>query len=248
MKIVSFNLLNGAYVPAARLTQITGLLQSLEPDVCLLQECVDWSSAQLKLLGRTLGLKHGFLTQSNKRGSGKRYNLGALSRTPFTQTDSHTPELFAHGLQELKVEGCPHPIYHTHLVANSEDDRLQEINWFLEQDRSGILAGDLNSLCSNDPYPSDFAPRLKESDLDKYGHPPRHDVMTRLTEAGWSAPAPEGDWVSRWRYESNPPLPTRTDYILAKGDARKSLQQIKVVPLKNKESDHSPVVALFELP
>jgi exodeoxyribonuclease III len=247
MRIVSFNLLNGAYNPPDRLGRITELLGSLEPDVCLLQECVDWSSAQLKLLGRSIGLKHGYLTQCNARGSGNRYSLGAISRNPFTLAESHTPDILAHGLQELQIEGFPHTIFHTHLVASSEDRRLEEIDWFLGQDRKGVLAGDLNSLCPNDPYPSDFAERLAASGIQKYGRPPRHEVMTKLAEAGWSAPAPEGEWVTRWREESKPPLPTRTDYILAKNPVRDALKSVSVVPLKNEESDHSPVVAVFEL-
>lgn len=245
MKIVTFNLLNGAYSPPGRMALITDLLQSLEPDVCLLQECVDWSTAQLKILGRSIGLKHGYLTQANERGKGRRYNLGALSRTPFTQTESHLPELLAHGFQELKIEGFSHTIFHAHLIAHSEENRLKEIDWFLEQERSGVLVGDLNSLCPDDPYPGDFAARLATSGVDKYGHPPSFEVMTKLGTAGWSAPAPEGEWVSRWRHETDPAIPTRTDYILAKGPAREALDSISVVPLENKESDHCPVVATF---
>jgi endonuclease/exonuclease/phosphatase family metal-dependent hydrolase len=245
MKIISFNLLNGAFHPGDRLAKITDLLRALEPDVCFLQECVDWPTAQLKLLGRSIGLKHGYLTECNPRGSKRRYNLGALSRKPFTQTQSHTPDLLAHGFQELKIEGCSHTIFHTHLVANSEEERLAELEWFLGEERSGILVGDLNSLSPTDPYPDDFAERLADSGVEKYGNPPSHAVMTGFHDAGWSAPNIEGEWVSRWRNELDPPLPTRTDYILAKGAAREALQTISVVPLENEESDHFPVVAHF---
>lgn len=248
MKIISFNLLNGAYNPSDRLTRITELLKPLEADVCLLQECTDWSQAQLKLFGRSIGLNHGFLTQSNARGSGKRYNLGALSRKPFVLKESHTPELLAHAFQELKIEDFPHSIFHGHLVANSEEARIKEIEWFLGEEREGILAGDLNSLCPNDPYPPDFAERMAAAKVEKYGHPPQHEVMSKLSEAGWSAPTPaEDNWVTRWRTEAEPPLPTRTDYILAKGKARESLTEIRVVRLENDESDHNPVLAQFQI-
>lgn len=250
MKLVSFNLLEGAFHPQDRLQRVIELIRAQDPDVCLLQECRDWSLANLKLMGRSLGMNHCHLTQCNPRSSKKRYNLGALSKKPFTGNKSHTPETLAHGCQELLVEDCPFRIFNIHLVARGEEERMEEMQWFFEEERTGILAGDLNSLSSDDPYPADFASRLEQAGVDKYGHPPTFEVMKLLKDAGWTAPSPKGDgesWVTRWRKECDPPLPTRTDYILAKGPARDALREIEVIALQNEESDHNPVVAHFDL-
>ena len=249
MKLLSFNLLEGAFHPQDRLQRVIELVRTLDPDVCLLQECRDWSLANLKLMGRSLGMTHCHLTQSNPRSSKKRYNLGALSKKPFTGAKSHTPDTLAHGCQELLVEGCPFRIFNIHLVARGEEDRMKEMQWFFEEEKTGILAGDLNSLSPDDPYPDDFASRLKAAEIDKYGHPPNFDVMGLLATAGWTAPAPQGgdtSWVTRWRREVEPPIPTRTDYVLAHGPARDALKGIEVIPLENEESDHFPVVAHFD--
>ncbi|MFA7482671.1 MAG: endonuclease/exonuclease/phosphatase family protein, partial [Vulcanimicrobiota bacterium] len=233
MKLLSFNVLNGAFHPADRLQKVIQVIQSIDPDVCLLQECTDWSLAQLKLLSRSLGMKHCHIVQCNPRSNKKCYNLSALSKTPFLEGKAHTPEIMAHGCQELQLEGCPFPIFNIHLIAGSEEGRLQELEWFLGEERTGILAGDLNALSSDDPYPSDFASRLQEAGVDKYGHPPKFEVYKRLKEAGWSTPTPSDDqsWVTRWRNELDPPLPTRTDYIMAHGAATETLKQIQIVPL-----------------
>ena len=55
MKLVSFNLLEGAFHPQDRLQRVIELIRAQDPDVCLLQECRDWSLANLKLMGRSLG-------------------------------------------------------------------------------------------------------------------------------------------------------------------------------------------------
>ena len=78
------------------------------------------------LMGRSLGMNHCHLTQCNPRSSKKRYNLGALSKKPFTGNKSHTPETLAHGCQELLVEDCPFRIFNIHLVARGEEERIQE--------------------------------------------------------------------------------------------------------------------------
>jgi exodeoxyribonuclease III len=215
-----------------------------------LQECVDWKEKQLSCLAEELGLQHFHLTQCNPRGSGKRYNLATLSRSPFQQTLSHTPADLAHGLQEVKLAEFPWPFFNTHLVARGESDRLKEIRWFLDLDKQGLLAGDLNSLSSRDPYPSDTAEKLLRAGVNKYGERLAHDVLKELEKHGWQAPLPSPNgrqdgchWATRWRLEPNPPLPTRTDYILGRNEVAQRIRKLWVVDLKNQESDHNPVVA-----
>ena len=69
--------------------------------------------------------------------------------------------------------------------------------------RAFVLAGDLNSLSRADPYPVDLADRVRRAGVDKYGHPPRFDVIDDLEAFGWvdtlrHRPA-SPDWVTARR-------------------------------------------------
>lgn len=252
-RLVTFNILNGGQAPPDRRERIAALLRGLRADLVFLQECVDWTPEQLSVLAAELGMDYSFLTESNPRGSGIRYNLGALSRRPFRRSLSHTPSILAHACQEVAIEGIAATFHNLHLVARSEEERVAEIDWFLSQPRQGVLAGDLNSLSPEDPYSDDFAQALLESGVEKYSVPLRFGVFEQLFEAGWLGLPPVENgrqdgyhWVTRWRTESTPPIPTRTDYILTTPEIRPAVIKLWNVDLKHKESDHNPVVADFE--
>lgn len=252
-RLVSFNILEGGTTPPIRLRHIAELLAGLRPDLILLQECVDWKPLQLQELGHTLAMEHSFLTTCNPRGSGRRYNLGALSRRNFDKALSHTPSQLAHGCQEIRLEQVPFTIFNIHLVARGEKERVKEISWFLDSPREGVLAGDLNCLSPDDPYPPEIAAQLLEAGVKKYGDPLCFDTMNLLRDHNWHTVATGGHghedgthWVTRWRTESSPPLPTRTDYVLASSTIFPCLKSVWHVDLKRGESDHNPVVADFE--
>lgn len=251
-RLVTFNILEGASTPPKRFERIAELLEGLRPDLVFLQECVDWKSERLQELGELVSLNHHYLTQCNPRGSGRRYNLGALSREPIEKAISHTPNLLAHGCQEIRLEHVPLTFFNIHLVARTEEERVSEIRWFLQSPREGVLAGDLNCLSPDDPYTPELAMRLLEAGVKKYGNPPRFDTMELLRENGWHAIRPGNngrdgtEWVTRWRTEVTPPLPTRTDYVLTSSAVLPCLSSVWHVDLKHEESDHNPVVADFE--
>lgn len=252
-RLVTFNILNGGHTPPERLDHIVSLLDGLRADLIFLQECVDWEQSQVDSLATRLEMAHSFLTHSNPRGSGLRYNLVALSRRAFSRSVSHTPNVLAHACQEIELVDVPVTFHHLHLIARAESERVAEIDWFLGQPRRGILAGDLNCLCPQDPYEPQLARALVKSGVEKYGNPIEFDVFERLMQGDWRGkpPAENGrrdgyHWVTRWRTEVSPPLPTRTDYVLATPDARPALLKVWNVDLKHRESDHNPVVADFD--
>lgn len=246
MRVVSFNLLCGAHDPPERWGRIVALLRQLEPDLLLLQECMDWDQARIETLGRELGLDHAFLTIANPRGSGRRYNLGALCRWAVSGRSPVHPKL-AHGLQEITLEGLA--FYNLHLCAGSEAERLDEVEYVLSQiGKGGVLMGDLNALSPLDPYEAETAQRLWGAGCQKYGSPFSFRVMERLFEAGWREPERLGpDWVTRWRTETDPPTGTRTDYALVCGEVAISRANgYQVHPLHHEESDHCPLLLLLD--
>lgn len=252
-RLVTFNILNGAHTPPERLDSIVSLLDGLRADLIFLQECVDWNEDQVERLASQLEMGHSYLTQSNPRGSGLRYNLVALSRRAFSRTLSHTPSVLAHACQEIALVEVPATFHNLHLIARAESERVAEIDWFLDGPRQGILAGDLNCLSPLDPYNPELAQALVKSGVEKYGNPIEFAVFERLTAEGWRGKPPVENgredgyhWVTRWRTEVSPPLPTRTDYVLATPETRPALLKVWNVDLKHRESDHNPVVADFD--
>lgn len=243
LRVVSFNLLFGAYEPPDRWDRILRLLWSLKPDLLLLQECMDWDQVRLERLGEELGLPHSFLTQTNPRGSGKRYCLGALSRDHM-RGESLVPPCLAHGLQRVQIDGWDFPFFNLHLVAGAEAERMNELEYVLSQiSDGGVLMGDLNSLSPRDPYQPGSAENLWSAGCHKYGVPFSFHVMETLFQDGWCEPERLGsEWVTRWRTETKPATPTRTDYALVKGDARSRARHFQVHPLTQAESDHCPLI------
>ena len=249
MRIISFNILFGAYKPRGRFESIAEFLKSYDPDVVLLQECMDWTPDRLQELGKLVGLDHSYLGTSNRRGSGRRYHLGALSRYSIEGPVEYGAAYLAHGCTEVTIQGVT--LFNLHLNAHFEDQRLWEVEGLLEdafpaervETEDLVLTGDLNSLSRHDPYPENLGRVLSEAGVTKYGDPVTFDVMDALEKTGWLDPMIGREpWATRLRMETSPPTPTRTDYLLVSPSLKESVADCRVLPLTKDESDHYPVL------
>lgn len=251
---------------------LCSVLNAAHPDVLVLQECLGWEDGvRLRALARHCDVpeddRHIFLSLSNPRGSGKRYHLALVSRAPILAARVHTAGV-AHSLLDatLSLSATSHQanqgrlrIIGAHLVSGDEDVRLAEADVLLSlvtdslaRGEDLIIAGDLNSLSSHDPYPDDLGERLAELGIRKYGNPARFDVMQRLFSAGFVdslARRPDGaPWASavRGRRDGGPDsgirIPTRTDYVMLSPRLLPRLVGCGVIDV-GQASDHHAVYA-----
>lgn len=260
MKVMTLNVLLGG---GDRMEAICAIAAAERPDVLALQECVGWnhdpSARRLAALARAIGVpidpRHALLGRANRRPSGRRHHVALLSRAPIGRRRAHAPPHVAHCIVEAEIEwgGAPVVVLAAHLHANDEDSRLVEADELVavappEAVRSGayLLCGDLNALSRADPYPDDLDERLARAGVDKYGHPPRFDVMDRLGEAGWidalHARPRSTRWVTARRGPPGATVDTRTDYVLVSPALEPRLAGADVVDVAG-ASDHHAVVA-----
>lgn len=249
IRIISFNILFGAYSPDGRLEAIAALLREHRPDVVLLQECMDWDKTRLDKFAALVGLPHAVLGSSNRRGSGRCYHVAALSRSPIDSSISHGRDALSHGCLEVRIGDVS--VVNMHLNAHSESNRLHEMEHLLEhsfpphriRNENLVLGGDLNALSRLDPYPSDLGSTLKTAGVTKYGNPLAFEVMDLLSQANLSDPfLGKTPWATRYRPETEPATPTRTDYLLVSPKLQSKVIQTQVLPLEKEESDHAPIL------
>lgn len=259
MKVMTFNVLFGGQ---ERFDAILALLARERPDVLVLQECLGWEGGErLRGVADALGLPadelHVHLGTARPRGSGNRYHVAVASRLPLRTLKVHNdPRHLGHCLVQCELEsGGRLTVFGTHYDAHQEDLRYVEAQYLLglldpATFREGLylLAGDLNSLSRKDPYPPDFAEKVRTSGTDKYGHPPRYSVMDALEGFGWvdtlyhRQTPPQ--WVTARRDRGGVTIDYRTDYILASPRMAERLIGASVVDVGG-ASDHNAVVATF---
>jgi exodeoxyribonuclease-3 len=260
LKVMTFNILFGG---EDRFEAILALLARERPDVLVLQECLGWDDRErLGRLAEALGLPlddaHVLLGRSRPRGSGNCYHVVVASRRPLRSVRVHNnPHFQGHSLVQCELDaGGPLTLFGTHFDAHHEKFRFVEARYLrslLEPTafREGLflLAGDLNSLSRRDPYPVDLADKVRLAGTDKFGHPPRFDVIDDLEEYGWVdtlrlRPA-SPRWVTARRDRGGVVIDYRTDYIFASPRLAERLLQADVVEVGT-ASDHHIAVAVFE--
>ncbi len=142
-----------------------------------------------------------------------------------------------------------------HLVWSDEDARLGEVGELLRlapplalASRAVVLAGDLNALARHDPYPPDLDLHLARAAIDKYGRPPRYEVIDRLLAAGWvdalHTRRRTDRWVTARREGDGHAVDTRSDYVLISPPLTAHLLGAEVVDV-GQASDHHAVVAVL---
>ncbi len=258
LKVMTLNVLFGGQ---DRFEAILALLARESPDLLVLQECLGWDDGErLRRVATTLGPEgtiHAHLGIARPRGSGNRYHVSVLSRLPPRNLHVHNnPHFIGHALVQCELDaGGPLTFFGTHYDAHHENLRFVEARYLrslLDPDafHEGLylLAGDLNSLSRKDPYPVDLADRVRMAGVDKYGHPPRFDVIDELESFGWvdtlrhrpDSPA----WVTARRIRNGVPIDYRTDYIYASPRMAERLLGARVVDV-GEATDHNAVVATF---
>lgn len=256
---MTFNVLFGGQ---DRFEAILAVLQRVQPDVLVLQECLGWETEDRLIqvagaLGVPADASHIHLGTSRPRPSGLRYHVAIASRRPLRAIQIHNdPRQIGHCLLQCQFElHEPVTFFGTHYDAHHEDLRLVEARYLCHlldpiAFREGlyVLAGDLNSLSRRDPYPAELPERLLAAGTDKYGHPPRFSVLDTLESFGWVDTlyhrGPPAQWVTAQRQNNGVQIDYRTDYILASPRMAERLLSAEIVDV-GEASDHHAVVATF---
>ena len=245
-----------------RFEKVLELVSRTSPDLLVLQEALGWEDrVRLGRMATALGLpddpRHALLGEARPRGSGKRYHVAVVSRRPIQSVRLHNdPAFIGHCLAEVELGGLT--LFAAHFDSSHENLRFVEARYLrsrIDPQRfaSGryLLAGDLNSLSRRDPYPSDLGTLLAAAGTDKYGHPPRFDVVEELESAGWidllharGAPA---QWITAKRNRGGVHIDYRTDYLFGSPVMAAALTSVAILPAGD-ASDHDGVVATFADP
>ncbi len=255
MKLATFNVLFGG---EDRLSAICEYVRAIDPDVLVLQECLQWDANDrlgdvAAAMGVEPGPHHAVLGLANRRPSGRQFHVALLSRVPLVQHRVHTHRL-AHCLveAELQLPGERFTILGTHLISRDQQARRAEIEELARLVPSSELAtgnylllGDLNAFCRLDPYPDDLDEQLQRTGIHKYGHPPSFGELDRLLGHGWvdalSRRAPGTPWVTARRSGHGHTVETRTDYALLSRPLAERLVAAEILDIGDC-SDHNPVI------
>ncbi|NOK36580.1 endonuclease/exonuclease/phosphatase family protein [Corallococcus exercitus] len=260
LKVMTLNILMGG---EDRMPLLLALIAREAPDVLVLQECLGWEDGErLAQVAAALGLPateaHVRLGTARPRPSGRRYHVAVASRRPLRSARVHANAHFiGHCLLECELEtgAGPLTLFAAHFDAHHETLRFVEARYLRSLiepgafgERAFLLAGDLNSLSRADPYPVDLADRVRRARLDKYGHPPRFDVVDDLEGFGWVdtlrlKPA-SPQWATARRQREGEVIDFRTDFVFASPPLARRLMGAQVVDVGT-ASDHHAVTASF---
>ena len=262
-KVMTFNVLNGG---EDRFEGILATIAEQRPDLLVLQECLGWEDGiRLARVAAALGLpeneRHLHLGRARPRSSGRRYHVTIASRYPILSARDHAhPHFIGHCLVELCIDlgkSGSATVFGGHFDSHHENLRFVEARYLRSliepasfQTGQYLLLGDLNSLSRRDPYPDDFADLIRASGTDKYGHPPRFEVIDDLESFGWQDALRTRpltlDWVTAERHRGGVHIDYRTDFIFASPRTAERLCGARVCR-EDATSDHRPVVASFDL-
>jgi exodeoxyribonuclease-3 len=263
LKVMTFNILFGGG-DNDRFTKILNIITITKPDILILQECLGWEdSNRLEQVATVMQIpfmkNFAFLGQARPRGSGKRYNVAIFSHLSMQETVVYNDANFlGHCIIKTSVSfaGEEITIFATHFDSHNENLRFVEarylrslINKIDFQQRLFLLAGDLNSLSTKDPYPSNFTGLLKQSNTLKYNIPPRFDVIEELESFGWIdtlyyKKQLQPSWITAPRDRGGVKINYRTDYIFTSTKLAEHLQSVEIIDC-GEASDHFPVIANF---
>lgn len=260
LKVMTLNILMGG---EERMPLLLALIARESPDVLVLQECLGWEDGErLGQVAAALNLPateaHVRLGTARPRPSGRRYHVAVASRMPLRSARAHVNAHFiGHCLLacELETGAEPLTLFAAHFDSHHESLRFVEARYLrslLESatfgERDFLLAGDLNSLSRADPYPVDLADRVRRARVDKYGHPPRFDVIDDLEGFGWVDTQRLRPGSSRWatarRERDGEVIDFRTDYLFASPCLARRLVGAEVVDV-GAASDHHALTATF---
>ncbi len=262
LRVMTFNVLFGG---GDRFPAIERLLAASRPDLLVLQECLGWEAGdRLARAAAAIGVPcddaHAVLGRARPRGSGARYHVAVFSRRPLGGVRTHAdPRVLGHCVVQFEIATGVGKLtgLGTHFDSHGEDPRLAEVRFVSSLAAAGdfagglwFLAGDLNALSSADPYPPDFAAKLRQAGTDKYGHPPRFDAIRGLEAGGWvdtlRRRPRRPEWVTAPRDRGGVRIDYRTDFVFCSPRLADRLVGAEVVDAAG-ASDHHAVVADFDV-
>lgn len=249
---MTYNILDGGL---GRESHIADVLQSVQPDVVVLQELFQPDLASS--LASKFGMKYFFAAGNSIR------HMALLSRLPITACRSYHPFPPIHRtLLEAEIEFMPGQsvyVFGVHLMAHYslllEAWRWWEIKVILQYIESKnanpcVMVGDFNTIAPQDQVVTRTMPLSLRLMLGLQGGHVFRFTIRQVLSAGWADcfrylhPAEHG-------FTLPPPLPNaRLDYIFANGAITPHLRRCFVVyepSAVQQASDHYPVVAEFEL-
>lgn len=263
-KLMTFNILFGGG-DTSRFQQVLEIIAKAAPDFLILQECLDWQeNNRLEQAAEILGLnptkEFAYLALARPRGSGSRYNVALFSRFPMIETIVYNDAAFlGHCIAKTSIDwlGSKINIFATHFDSHNENLRFVEARYLRSlidkkdfEQGYYLLAGDLNSLSTKDPYPINLAELLEKSQTIKYHLPPRFDVISELESFGWIdtlyyKQSSQPNWVTAVRSRGGIKIDYRTDYIFTSAKLAEKLKTVEIIDCKD-VSDHFPVLATFK--
>jgi exodeoxyribonuclease III len=243
-----------------RLPALLEIIHKAMPDLLILQECIGWEQAQVNAVASamTIPASQVLLFEARPRPSGRRFHVTIASRTPLQSKREHADPFFiGHCIAECSTlyQNEPLIVFGAHFDSHHENLRFVEARYLRSQiskedfSRGAyLLVGDLNSLSPRDPYPPDLAAKVEQAGVEKYGHPPRFEVIRELEEFGWvdtlwSKEAPT-KWVTASRHRGGVAIDYRTDYIFASPKMTTRLISTEVIETTG-ATDHHAVLAVF---
>lgn len=251
LTVLTYNILNGGH---GREAVIRAIIESLQPDIVLLQELLD--ADLLVSCGKLLNA-YTFLTTSNSR-----FRLGLISRYPIIKAQSYHPFPICRALLEATIAlpfGQTLQLWGVHLMPQLafpfELWRAWEIHVILRRTRQQhqqlcLIAGDFNAIAPGERVLVHLLPPLLKSTVLAQGGRVYHHAIAAMLRAGWTdcyrTLHPHSDG---WTLPSSRPN-ARLDYIFVSAQLTSSLRECAVVtdpPLVRSASDHLPLKASFTI-
>lgn len=253
MKIIQYNILEGAREDPDRLSGLLSWLKKQNADVVTLNELNGWEST-MAAHARAAGYEYATLHKTR----GCSYHVGVMTREPH-QVLFRENHPFHFGLLGIACEGITFLI--THLMPQSSEYRLGETRRIaqLVADAAGplLLVGDLNTLSPLDreeieqPHALQVlrsTPKLAAKFLDDDGQPDYAPMETLLAAGLTDLGAGQRDChtvPTAANKDSAHALPLRIDYMMANAAFVDTWHHnIRVIrtPETDRLSDHYPLV------
>lgn len=252
LRVMTYNILTGG---TGRQRYIQDVIQAVDPDLVVLQEVTNQTI--LEWLGQSLQMRW-FLGKGNQKTK-----VALLSKLPVLNFKSHRPRfLIWHNMIEAEVVYQPSKSFSImgvhlipHLWLGFELWRYLEIKYILKRckrlvGQPVLIAGDFNAIAPGDEVRIESSTASIKAMLALQGNHVFRFAIQALLSAGF---------IDSFRFlhtkESGftyptPKPSTRFDYIFANVKMQRYLKKCQVVHETDsllKASDHSPVLAEFDL-
>lgn len=248
LTFATWNLLGGGIDGSSdeRLRRQMAVLADRDPSVVALQECKDWDLGNFRafhLAERLLGL-HGYLGRSSHHGCHLAVFIRESAGLRVIEQRHEQGNEWWHGVACVlaELEDFPQPLQLAsfHLAPSSPERRLAEAESTALIVKRGLLiaGGDWNALPARDPLPPGLVTGTRCRKLDRRAAEALEE--TGLVDVG----AHVGDLTPTVGHASA--LPYRCDRIYTSLPPG-AITGYQVITTADRESDHRPVIAAFDL-